>query len=85
MLCQKMDHHLVQQTKQVEAPLKVQKTMEKQTDFGQFEKLSKIQSKEFEDNLVVHSWHISIMQHNYRWSTYLSFKKPTANCTTRVH
>ena len=40
--------------------------MEKLTDFGQFEKLSKIQGKKFEDNLVVHSWHISIVQYNYR-------------------
>jgi hypothetical protein len=38
--------------------------MEKPTDFGQFGILSKIQSEEFDDSLVVHSWHISIVQHN---------------------
>lgn len=55
-----MDHHWVQQKQQVRAPLKVQKTMEKQENFGKFEKLSKIQSKEFE----AYSWHISKVQHN---------------------
>jgi hypothetical protein len=40
--------------------LKVQKTMEKQVDFGGFEKPSKIQSKEFE----ACSWHISKVQQN---------------------
>jgi hypothetical protein len=54
MLYQKMDHRWVQQKQQVRAPLEVQKTMEKQANFGKFEKLSKIQSKEFE----AYSWHI---------------------------
>jgi hypothetical protein len=45
--------------------------MEKQANFGKFEKLSKIQSKEFE----VYSWHISKVQHNYRRNACLSFKK----------
>jgi len=49
-----MDHCWVQQKQQVRAPLEVQKTMEKQANFGKFEKLSKIQSKEFE----AYSWHI---------------------------
>jgi len=63
MLYQKMDHHLVQQKQQVKAPLKVQRTMEKEADFGEFGefvKLSKIQSEEFE----AYSWHISKVQHN---------------------
>ena len=55
-----MDHHWVQQKQQVKAPLKVQKTMEQEADFGEFVKLSKIQSKEFE----AYSWHISKVQHN---------------------
>ena len=52
-----MDHHWVQQKQQVEALLKVQKTMEKQAYFGE---LCKIQSKGFEG----YSWHISKVQHN---------------------
>ena len=71
MLYQRMDHHWVQQKQQVGAPLKVQKTMEKQANFGKFEKLSKIQSKEFE----AYFWHISKVQHNYRRNACLSFKK----------
>ena len=66
-----MDHHWMQQKQQVKAPLKVQKTMEKQENFGKFEKLSKIQSKEFE----AYFWHISKVQHNYRRNACLSFKK----------
>ena len=60
MLYQKMDHHWVQQKQQVKAPLEVQKTMEKEADFGEFVKLSKTQSEEF----VAYSWHISKVQHN---------------------
>src|ERR1700685_1412803 len=71
MLYQRMDHHWVQQKQQVGAPLKVQKTMEKQANFGKFEKLSKIHSKEFE----AYFWHISKVQHNYRRNACLSFKK----------
>ena len=48
------------QKQQVETPLKVQKTMEKQVDFGEFEKPSKIRGKEFD----TYSWHISKVQQN---------------------
>ena len=40
-----MDHHWVQQKQQVNAPLKVQKTMEQEENFGEFVKLSKYKVK----------------------------------------
>ena len=60
--------------------------MEKQANFGKFEKLSKIRSKEF----AACSWHILKVQHNYRRNAYLSFKKTKekkkkeANCTAEI-